>query len=164
MAYLLRFPRLEGAHCMKEEPRVLIVEHDDIVRVMLFTILRHQPLAVDTAATAEAAMEKIRVCDYALIIVDANLPDNDCDRFVQMFREERPELKTFILVVRNPNIDFVPSERVDAVLNKPLEVDTLAEVVRECALIVPQPEDSAGCPPAESDIRTRLDRTPMLSN
>ena len=66
---------------MATESRVLIIEDDDVLRVMLFTILRHQPLAVDTATTADEAMEKTSVCDYALILLDADLPDNDAADF-----------------------------------------------------------------------------------
>ena len=54
----------------KKEARVLIIESDDALRVMLFTILRHQPLGVDTAATADEAIERVRSCDYAVIVID----------------------------------------------------------------------------------------------
>ena len=36
---------------MSDEPRVLIVESNDALRAMIFTILRHQPVGVDTAVT-----------------------------------------------------------------------------------------------------------------
>ena len=38
-----------------QEPRVLIVESNEALRVLLLTILRHQPLAVDTCTSSEAA-------------------------------------------------------------------------------------------------------------
>ena len=60
---------------MNSEPRVLIVESNDILRVMLFTILRHQPVSVDTAVSAEDALKKVTSCDYALVIVDADMSD-----------------------------------------------------------------------------------------
>ena len=54
--------------------------------------------------------------------------------------------------------------RVGAVLNKPLEINTLAELVRECAAVVPLPEDPLQCPPSESEIRARLDRSGSYSS
>jgi hypothetical protein len=48
----LEFPRgkKDGTDIMAaSSARVLIVEDNDALRAMLFTILRHQPLAVDTA-------------------------------------------------------------------------------------------------------------------
>ena len=71
--------------------RVLIIEDDDALRVMLFTILRHQPLGVDTATNADDAMAKVQECDYALILIDLNLPDGESNIFLSRFREERPQ-------------------------------------------------------------------------
>ncbi|MCU1347424.1 MAG: hypothetical protein JWO56_454 [Acidobacteria bacterium] len=150
---------------MPNDTRVLIIESDDALRVMLFTILRHQPLGVDTAASAEAALERVRICDYALILIDASLPGDECQQFLSRFREERPESTSFILAVRDPRHEvFFEPDQVSAVLNKPLEVDTLAEIVRECALVVPQPEDPLPCAPAESDIRAQMERGSYYTN
>src|SRR5215212_3842068 len=150
---------------MSSEPRVLIVENNDALRVLLFTILRHQPLAVDTAVTAEEATEKVSRCDYALIIVDMDMPDESGQMFVASFREDRPDATTFILAVRDPNSDVcLDAMKVNAVLNKPLEIDTLAELVRECAMVVPPPEDPLQCPPSESEIRLRMERGAYLEN
>ena len=119
---------------------------------MLFTILRHQPLAVDTAMTADEALEKVTSCDYALILIDMNLAGGDAEHFIREFREQRPEATTFTIAVRDPNKDaFIDPNVVSAILNKPLELDTLADVVRECAVVVPVPADPLQCPPAESE-------------
>lgn len=142
------------------EPRVLIIESNDALRVMLFTILRHQPLGVDATASAEEALERVSQCDYALIVIDMDLPDGDAEQFLAEFRATRPEATTFVLAVRDPKGESIVDPRqVAAVLNKPLEIDTLAEVVRECAIVVPQPENPLPCPPAESDVRARMDRS-----
>src|SRR3954451_19928892 len=85
------------------EARVLIIEDNDALRAMLFTILRHQPLGVDTAVGVEDALEKTRRCDYALILIDMSLPDGESLNFLSRFREERPEGTSFILAVRDPS-------------------------------------------------------------
>src|SRR3954464_2817102 len=87
------------------EARVLIIEDNDALRAMLFTILRHQPLGVDTSAGAEDALEKTRRLDYALILIDMSLAGGDALTFLTQFREERPQSTTFILAVRDPNGD-----------------------------------------------------------
>ncbi|HEY8132856.1 MAG TPA: response regulator [Thermoanaerobaculia bacterium] len=141
------------------DARVLVIEDNDALRVMLFTVLRHQPLGVDTASNVEEAMEKVRTCDYALILLDMNLPDDESEEFLRRFRDFRPESTTFVLAVRDPRVDLtIEPDMVNAVVNKPLEIDTLADVVRECALVVTPPEDPLPCQPSESDIRSRLDR------
>lgn len=152
---------------MADQPRVLIIEDHDVLRVMLFTILRHQPLGVDTATSVDEAMARVSTCDYALILIDMSLANGTADEFLRRFRSERPEATSFIIAVRDPNsASAIESPAVSAVLNKPLEIDTLAEVVRECAVVVPPPEEPAGhnCPPAENDVRAAFDRSSYLSN
>src|SRR5205807_625982 len=89
------------------DARVLIVESDDAMRVLLFTILRHQPLAVDTAINGESALEKLMSCDYALLLIDMDLPDDEARQFLRRFRRERPEATTFIIAVRDPRSEEV---------------------------------------------------------
>jgi DNA-binding response OmpR family regulator len=151
---------------MSSEPRVLIVESNDALRAMLYTILRHQPVEVDTATTAEEALDRVSRCDYALAIVDMDMPDQSGAMFIRQFHEQRPESTTFILAVRDPRSTdtFLDPELVSAVLNKPLEIDLMAEIVRECARVVPPPEDPLNCPPADSAVRDRNDRNPYLTN
>ena len=85
--------------------------------------------------------------------------------FLTRFREERPESTTFILAVRDPNSEAgIDAALVSAMVNKPLEIDTLADVVRECALVVPPPDDPLPCPPAESDFRSRFDDSGAFYN
>jgi len=140
------------------QARVLIIEDNDALRVMMFTILRHQPLGVDTAQSAEEALEKVRVCDYALVVVDMDLAAGGSHSFLESFRLERPEAATFILAVRDPARELIlDPDLVSAIMNKPIEIDTLAEVVRECAQVVPPPADPLPCPPAESEGRSRFD-------
>jgi DNA-binding response OmpR family regulator len=145
--------------------RVLIIEDNDALRVILFTLLRHQPLGVDTASTAEEALEKVRTCDYALILIDMDLPDDEGQEFLRRFREFRPEATSFVLAVRDPHADIhFEHGMVNAVVNKPLEIDTLADIVRECALVVPPPNDPLPCPPSESEIRSRTERGEVMPN
>jgi len=148
-----------------EQPRVLIIEDNDVLRVMLFTILRHQPLAVDTARSQSEAIDKVTTCDYALILIDMDLPDGESEAFLREFNEKRPQATSFVIAVRNPKADvYVDPRHAVAVLNKPLEIDTLAEVVRECAFIVPPPEDPLPCPQADSEKQQRFDRGSYLAN
>ena len=143
--------------------RVLIIEGDPVLRAMLFTILRHQPIGVDTATSAETALNKIKTCDYAFILIDVDAPDSVT--FLEQFREERPHAPTFVFAIRDPSNDAaLDPELVSAVMNKPVEIDTVCELVRECAHVVPQPADPARCPPAENDIRARMERGPGLAN
>jgi len=147
------------------EARVLIIEDNDALRVVLFTVLRHPPLGVDTATSIEEAMEKVRSCDYALILVDMDLPDGDSEEFLRRFHDFRPDATSFILAVRNPRTEeILQPGMVSAIANKPLEIDTLADGVRECAVVVPPPEDPLPCPASESDVRSEVERDEYPTN
>jgi len=148
---------------MISEPRVLVIEDNDALRMMLFTILRHQPIGVDTAVTVADALQRVTNCDYALILIDMDVPGAGV--FLTRFREERPEATSFVLAVRDARTEmYLDPGIVSAVLSKPIEIDTMAELVRECALVVPPPADPLPCPLADSDIRSRLERGPHLAN
>jgi len=150
---------------LNNDPRVLIIEDHDVLRVLLFTLLRHQPLGVDTATSAAEALLKVAACDYALIVIDLDMARDQGNAFLQAFREQRPEATTFVLAVRDPNGDAaVDPDIVNAVLSKPIELDTLASVVRETAAVVPPPPDPLPCPNAESDVRARFDRGSEIAN
>lgn len=146
-------------------PRVLIIEDQDVLRVMLFTILRHQPLSVDTARSAGEALVRVSSCDYALILIDMDLADGAAASFLSTFREKRPDATTFVIAARDPQKEnAIDPAIVSAVLNKPLEIDTLADVVRECAIVVPPPDDPLPCPPSDSEARQAFDRGSNVAN
>jgi DNA-binding response OmpR family regulator len=150
---------------MTETPRVLIIEDHDVLRAMMFTILRHQPLGVDTAASAEEAIEMVRNCDYALMLVDMDLANGEAEPFLRRFRDEHPDANTFVIAVRDPKKSTLADAGiVSAVVSKPLEIDILADLVRECAAVVPPPDEPKSCPPAENDVRNRFDRSSDLTN
>jgi DNA-binding NtrC family response regulator len=163
MAHLLDLFLVMKNH---EQPRVLIVEDNDAMRVMLFTILRHQPLNVDTASTVEQALMHVLECDYALIVIDMDLPHRAAERFLREFKSRRPEATSFVIAVRDPNKHAVIDPlMVVAVLNKPIEIDTMAEVVRECAFLVPPPEEPLPCTKTpESEQYGRAERNSYLAN
>lgn len=149
-----------------EQPRVLVVEDNDAIRVMLFTILRHQPLSVDTASTADEALSHVLECDYALILIDMDLPHRAAERFLREFKAKRPEATSFIIAVRDPKKHAViDPTAIVAVLNKPIEIDTMAEVVRECAFLVPPPDDPLPCGKTpESEQLGRAERNSYFAN
>lgn len=141
------------------EPRVLVIEDDEVLRVLIFTVLRHQPLSVDTASAIDEGLEKISSCDYAMILIDMDIEEGSGEEFLRRFRQIRPEATSFVVAIRTPG-DRQPAGNglVSAYVNKPVEITTLAEVVRECAAVVPPPGDPLPCPPSESELRAKLER------
>ena len=55
--------------------RILVVEDDELIRTLLAHVLASAGYAVDTAATAAAALEHIAAQHYHLVLTDDRLPD-----------------------------------------------------------------------------------------
>jgi DNA-binding NtrC family response regulator len=135
---------------MTAVPRVLIIEPDEVLRVLLFTVVRNHQIAIDTASSVEDAFTKVTSCDYALIVLDLDYADGAADRFLEQFHLARPTATSFVIGIHSGTLDVRP-RRVHALMRKPLELDSVAEAIRECALVVPPPVDPINCPPAESE-------------
>lgn len=138
---------------MESQPRVLIVEPDEVLRTLLITMLKYQQVEVDTASTADEAFDRVTTCDYALILIDFDMPGGQAELFLERFHDFRPEATTFVIAMHEAHPDPRPLY-VHALLRKPLEIDAVAEAIRECALVVPRPADPLDCPPPEIAVAT----------
>lgn len=143
---------------MSTRPRILVFESNEVLRAIIFTILRHQLIDVDTAASAEQSIQRFSRCDFALAIVDLDNPESELTAFFDYLRQREAGPATFVIALRDPrDTRPVDADLVSAILLKPIEIDTLAEVVRECAHAVPASGQPNTCPPAESEIRSKLE-------
>ncbi len=138
---------------MDSQPRVLIVEPDEVLRMLLITMLKYQQVEVDTAADCDDAYARVTACDYALMLVDFDMPGRQAESFLGRFHAFRPEATTFVIAMHEAHPDPRPLH-VHALLRKPLEIDAVAEAIRECALVVPRPAEPLECPPPEIDAAT----------
>lgn len=55
--------------------RILLVEDDELIRTLISHVLAAAGYAVDTAATAAAALEHMNARSYHLVLTDDRLPD-----------------------------------------------------------------------------------------
>ena len=51
---------------MTKEKRILVVEDDDAIRALLFTVLRRRGFKVDTAPNRAHGLERFNHCGYSL--------------------------------------------------------------------------------------------------
>src|SRR6266446_4856385 len=58
----------------KDEKRILVVDDDPAIRTLLFTILRHRGLSVDTASNGAETLERLERCRYVLMLLDLMMP------------------------------------------------------------------------------------------
>jgi DNA-binding response OmpR family regulator len=116
--------------------RILVVDDDDAIRVMVERVLRRERFEVDTARDGFEAIEKLAHNDYGTILLDLMMPRVDGHGVLRYLEKNRPETaRSVIIMTAN-----LPSGRVAAasqpifrVLSKPFDLQQLIENVRACS-------------------------------
>lgn len=88
--------------------RLLIVDDEQTVRLLLAEILSWADYAVDLAEHGKHALQMLRRNSYDLIITDVNMPEMDGISFYRAIKEELPELKDRVLFLTgNPTDEAI---------------------------------------------------------
>ena len=83
---------------------VLIVDDDKTVQTMLCKVIRSNGLDADTASGGEEALAKVGSQNYALILLDVNMPGMDGFEVVQQLRQQGS--KTPVIIVSGRQEDY----------------------------------------------------------
>jgi DNA-binding response OmpR family regulator len=136
---------------MPNEKRILIVDDDEAIRALLFTILRRRGFAVDVARNGVEAMSRLRNCRYALMLLDLMMPMKSgwevMDELKRLSAEERPVV--IVLTAGNDPRDLDPA-LVAASIGKPFEVNLLVETITACTNAQAERPQLPDCPAADS--------------
>ncbi len=71
-----------------DPPRILIVDDARFFRELIIDLLKDRELVLETADSAREALEKLHQEDYALLMVDINLPDMNGLELIGKLRED----------------------------------------------------------------------------
>jgi len=114
-------------------PRVLIVEDDDAVRMMLQEGLQRDGFEVVTASTVREALKRIADESFDVLLSDLHLPlAGDGFTLVSAMRHTHPEALTVILS-GYPAVDEAMSailSQADEIFSKPIRIGPLKELIR----------------------------------
>jgi len=136
------------------QKRILVVDDDDAIRALLFTILRRRGLAVDTARDGEEAMERFSRCCYSIVLLDLMMPRMNGWEVLQRISEQPREAWPMVIVLtagnepRQMNPDIVTGT-----VRKPFDVELLIDMIGACLAAVEARHQGADCPPADSEPR-----------
>lgn len=135
-----------------DERRVLVVDDDEAIRTMLFTILRRRGFKVDIARGGVEALERIARCHYAVLLLDLMMPVmNGYDVLEKL--AERPASERPIAIVLTAGVPprNLRSDLVAGTVRKPFDIQLLVDTVAACAASCSVRSQGDGCPAADSD-------------
>ena len=113
--------------------RVLVVEDDDSVALVLADLLEEEGFEVKRAANGRAGLDLLEAFRPQLVLLDLMMPILDGWGFRAQQRQLAPDLAQIPVLVLSGARDAVKAADdlgAAGVLAKPFEVDALAEAVR----------------------------------
>lgn len=135
---------------METHKRILVVDDDEAIRTLLFTVLRRRGFAVDMAKNGEEAIEAMQRCRYAVALVDLMMPvKNGWEVLDWMGTVPKSERPLAIVLTAGTTVREMSSDVVAGTVRKPFDVELLIDMVLACASVrdIVQRED---CPPPHS--------------
>src|SRR3954469_25690893 len=135
----------------RNDKRILVVDDDDAIRALLFTILRRRRFAVDGARNGVEALTRLRKCAYSVMLLDLMMPIRNgwevLDELKKLPLNDRPMV--IVLTAGNEPRDLDPS-LVAGSIRKPFDVEMLMETVMACTNALTERPQLPDCPPADS--------------
>ncbi len=113
-------------------PRLLVLEDDDKMRLMLATILTREGYQVDVAAGGQQAIDLAAQEDYDLIIADIRMEGVDGLDALTAVKERQPEIRSLVVTGYSTEADSIRAIRlgVGDYLRKPFSFSELLDSVR----------------------------------
>jgi CheY-like chemotaxis protein len=117
-------------------PRVLVVDDDQITIVRVTRLLESEGYQVDAASDGNEAIAKLRVAEYAVVLLDLLMPSLDGFGVLQYMSAERPDLRARTIIVTAMPDESTADPKLAGtfgVMRKPID-NRLPACVRECAM------------------------------
>ena len=116
--------------------RILIIDDDDKLRLLYRTELSQAGYAVETAATAAEALEKITVQKFSVAVLDIEMPDMSGLEVLGKLRELSPHTSVVLNSAYSTYKSDFKSWLADAYVVKSSNLEPLKEKIKE--LVVPR--------------------------
>jgi DNA-binding response OmpR family regulator len=148
------------------EKRILVVDDDDAIRTLLFTVLRRRGFKVDVARNGVEAVERCAACAYAVVLLDLMMPRMSGWEVLETLAREPVQTRPVVLVLTaGPEPRNLDTTLVAAMMHKPFDIDLLLNTVSGCLTSLAGRVQTATCPSADSDLRALVrDGTPGDAN
>ena len=118
--------------------KVLVVDDDAAIRMMVERVLRRERFQVETARDGFEAIEKLAREDYATVLLDLMMPRVDGHGVLRYLETEKAADAPRVIVM-SANLpsahETVKAKPVFKVLPKPFDIKQLLDHVRECVML-----------------------------
>ena len=134
-------PLLGAWHEWRGSGRVLVVEADPAVRILVARALPKMGFTVSTAASGSEAVTLIGALpeDYVLVLMDVRLPGMAPNDLIREIRRHRPEIAIILMtgLMRETVSERLGGLPVNGFVHKPFRLDALAAEIR--GVLAPSP-------------------------
>ena len=114
--------------------RVLLVDDDHHIRIMLKAFLETRGYRVELAVNGQDALTKLGEADYDIVVVDYNMPEVDGLEVLRHTRQSWPSLP--VVLMTGGGRSAITAQAIvelgaEACLLKPFDLQTLDETLAE---------------------------------
>lgn len=113
--------------------KILIVDDNDNIRVLIAEYLSLRGYAIDIAENGEEAFKKTLINKYSLIIMDLQMPKMNGIETIKAIRINLPTIPVIVIsgIRDKATIKEARESGADAFLSKPFSIEDLAEKVKQ---------------------------------
>ncbi|HEX8616902.1 MAG TPA: response regulator [Thermoanaerobaculia bacterium] len=120
---------------MVPHKKVLVVEDDVSIRILLGTLLSHDGYACEFSADGDDAVRRLRDSEYDAILLDLMLPGQLGFDVIDFLASERPAMAPRVIVLTAASqamLQNFDSTGIHVVMRKPFDINQLRDHVRDC--------------------------------
>src|SRR4029079_4356239 len=116
--------------------RILVIDDDLAIRVLLQAVLLRMKFEVDLAEDGVAGLEKVsQNGGFDLILLDLMMPRLTGYEFIETISKTYPEHRPHIVVFTaagKRGVDKIPTDAVCNAILKPFDLDKFIEIISDC--------------------------------
>jgi len=120
---------------MKDGPTILVVDDNEDLLETFAMILKRRGFNVETADNGASAVDKFKEQDFDVTLMDIVMPEMNGVEAFRRIREMQPEASIILMTAYSDEemIQTARDEGARRVINKPIRIDQLIELIKEAA-------------------------------
>ena len=120
---------------MKDEPTILVVDDNEDLLETFAMILKRRGFSVETAANGASAVDKFKEHEFDVTLMDIVMPEMNGVEAFRKIRDMQPEASIILMTAYSDEdlINTAKNEGVNRIINKPIRIDKLIELINEAA-------------------------------